>query len=95
MLAPGRRGGKVVSGIVTNLLAGVGFNNVLVKLGLAKQPPQGRQTPAAIVGLVALAFIVLLASVAVALAFGLSGRDMAARTLNEWRAGEAQDRPKS
>ena len=58
--------GKVVSGIVSNLLAGVGFNNVLVKLGLAKQPPQGRQTPAAIAGLAILALIVLLASVTAA-----------------------------
>ena len=58
--------GKVVSGIVTNLLAGVGFNNVLVGLGLAKQPPQGRQAPAAIVGMLVLALIVLLASVTAA-----------------------------
>jgi len=58
--------GKVVSGIVTNVLAGVGFNNVLVTLGLAKLPPQGRQTPAAVVGLVVLALIVLLASVTAA-----------------------------
>ena len=35
--------GKVVSGIITNLLAGVGFNNVLVKLGLTATPAQGRQ----------------------------------------------------
>jgi len=183
--------GKVVSGIVTNLLAGVGFNNVLVKLGLARQPAQGRQAPAAVVGMLVLALIVLLASVtaadmlgfqavgelikefigfaghilmgvlifglglllaqivakgistsdarnarrlaiaarvvilalagamalrqtgvaddivnlafgltlgavavAFALAFGLGGRDQAARTLDEWRASETKDRPK-
>lgn len=55
--------GKVVSGIVTNLLAGVGFNNVLVKLGLAKQPAQGRQAPAAFVGMLVMGLIILLASV--------------------------------
>ena len=55
--------GKVVSGIVTNILAGLGFNNVPVTLGLAKQVPQGKQTPSAWVGVVLLAFIVLLASV--------------------------------
>jgi len=55
--------GKVASGIVTNLLAGVGFNNVLVTLGLAKQAPQGKQTPAAWVGMVVLAIIVMLASI--------------------------------
>jgi mechanosensitive ion channel-like protein len=54
--------GKVVSGIVTNLLAGAGFNNVLVKLGLAKEPPQGRQAPATVVGLLVMGLIILLAS---------------------------------
>jgi len=58
--------GKVVSGIVTNLLAGVGFNNVLVKLGLAKQPAEGRQAPAAVVGMLVMGLIILLASVTAA-----------------------------
>lgn len=59
--------GKVISGIVTSLLSGLGFNNVLVKLGLAKQaPPEGRQSPAAVVGMLVLALIVLLASVTAA-----------------------------
>jgi hypothetical protein len=34
------------------------------------------------------------AAVAFALAFGLGGRDMAARTLDEWRS-ESKDQPKS
>lgn len=55
--------GKVISGIVTNLLAGLGFNNVLVTVGLAKQAPQGKQTPSAWVGMTVFALIVLLASV--------------------------------
>lgn len=55
--------GKVISGIVANLLAGVGFNNVLVMLGLSKEPPQGRQTPAAVAGLLVMVLIVLLATV--------------------------------
>jgi Conserved TM helix len=55
--------GKVVSGVVSNLLAGLGFNNVLVKLGLAKAPPQGKQTPAAVVGMLLMGFIVLFAAV--------------------------------
>ena len=58
--------GKIVSGIVTNILAGLGFNNVLVRLGLAKRPPQGHQTPAGVVGLLVMALIVLLASVTAA-----------------------------
>lgn len=55
--------GKVTSGIVSNLLAGLGFNNILVKLGLSKNAPQGKQTPSAWVGMVIFAFIVLLAFV--------------------------------
>ena len=58
--------GKIVSGIVSNLLAGLGFNSILVKLGMAKQPAQGRQAPAAVVGLLVMAFIVLLAAVTAA-----------------------------
>ena len=34
------------------------------------------------------------AAVAFALAFGLGGRDQAARTLDEWRASETRDQPK-
>lgn len=183
--------GRIVSGLVTSLLAGLGFNNIPVKLGLAKQTPQGKHTPAAIVGWLVLAYILLLAAVtaadmlefqsvgilinefivlashillgllifalglllaqvvakgilateshnarrlaliarvvilvlagamalkqtgvaddivnlafgltlgavavAAALAFGLGGRDAAARTLEQWRASEGQDRPK-
>ena len=55
--------GKVVSGIVTNVLAGIGFNNVLVKMGLSNNVPEGKQSPSAWVGIVVFAFIVLLASV--------------------------------
>jgi hypothetical protein len=32
--------------------------------------------------------------VAFALAFGLGGRDMAARALDDWRSLDAKDRPK-
>jgi hypothetical protein len=47
--------------------------------------------------LVHLAFGLTVGAVAVAfaLAFGLGGRDLAARTLEEWRAAESKDRPKS
>jgi hypothetical protein len=62
--------GKVLSGIVTNLLTGLGFNNVLVKLGLAKQPPQEKQLPAVWIGNLVFAAIVLLASVTAAETLG-------------------------
>ncbi|HKI70226.1 MAG TPA: mechanosensitive ion channel, partial [Verrucomicrobiae bacterium] len=44
--------GKIVSGIVTNVLAGLGFDRVPVKLGLAKETAQGKQTPSAWIGTV-------------------------------------------
>ena len=58
--------GRVVAGIVTNLLAGMGFNNVLVKLGMARKAGEGRQAPAAVVGLLCLAAIILFATVTAA-----------------------------
>jgi len=55
--------GKIVSGIITNILASLGFNNVLVKLGLSQKAAAGKQSPSAWIGMLAFAFIVLLASV--------------------------------
>jgi len=47
--------------------------------------------------IVNLAFGLTLGAVAVAfaVAFGLGGRDMAARTLEEWRASQSGDKPRS
>jgi len=56
--------GRVVSGLVTNLLAGVGFNRVLEKLGMGTAVPDDSKTsPATVVGSIVLAFIMLFASV--------------------------------
>lgn len=55
--------GKIVSGVITNILAGLGFNTILVKLELSKKVPEGKHTPSAWVGIVIFAFIVLLAIV--------------------------------
>ena len=42
--------GRVVSGLVANLLAGAGFNGILAKLGLSEETGDGERTPSAIVG---------------------------------------------
>jgi hypothetical protein len=55
--------GKVVAGIATNVLGSLGFNNVLVKLGLARHVRQGNQTPSSWVGTIVFLSIVLLAAV--------------------------------
>jgi hypothetical protein len=54
---------RIVATLVTNVLAGMGFNNVLINLGITKKPTQGAKTPAAIVGMLALVTIMLLASI--------------------------------
>ncbi|HMP83508.1 MAG TPA: mechanosensitive ion channel [Verrucomicrobiota bacterium] len=64
--------GKVVSGIITNILTGIGFNNVLVRLGLSKKPPQEKQLPSVWVGNLIFAVIVILASVTAAETLGFT-----------------------
>jgi len=55
--------GRVIAGLVTNLLTGFGFNNVLVRLGLSKEMADGKQTPAQIVGYLVLVAIMLFAAI--------------------------------
>jgi len=62
--------GRIVAGLVTNLLSQVGFNAVLVKIGLAKEAASGKSAPAAVVGSIVLAAIMLFAVVE---ALGLLG----------------------
>jgi hypothetical protein len=133
--------GRVVAGLITSLLTGVGFNAILARLGLGKEPGEGERTLSEIVGYLVLVAIMLFAAieasrllgfvlladlvaqftvfagqvvllagamalrqiglaneiinlafglllgaiaVAVALAFGLGGREAAARELEEW-----------
>jgi hypothetical protein len=67
--------GRVVSNLASGLLAGVGFNQVLVKLGVGYEPEEGQQTPAEIVGHLVLVAIMLFAVVE---AVGLLGFDVLA-----------------
>jgi len=58
--------GKVVSELVASLLAGVGFNNIMAKLGLGAELPEGqgaenRKTPSIIAGNIVMIAIVLAA----------------------------------
>lgn len=55
--------GRVVAGLIGNLLTGAGFNTILVKLGLAREPTEGQQTPSRIVGYLVLVAIMLFASI--------------------------------
>ena len=53
--------GKIVSKLITELLTGIGFNLILVRLGIGKEPEQGNQTPSEIVGYLVMVAVILFA----------------------------------
>jgi len=55
--------GRVVAGLITSLLAGIGFNTILARLGLGKEPGEGERTPSEIVGYLVLVAVMLFASI--------------------------------
>jgi hypothetical protein len=55
--------GRVVASLITNLLAGVGFNNILARLGLGQGPDEGARTPSEVVGYLVLVAIMLFATI--------------------------------
>jgi hypothetical protein len=55
--------GRVVSGLVGNLLAGIGFNKVLLRIGLGSEPKEDERTPSEIVGYLVLVGIMLFATI--------------------------------
>jgi len=55
--------GRVVSGLITNLLTGVGFNAILARLGLGQEPSEGERTPSEVVGYLVLVAIMLFAAI--------------------------------
>ncbi len=61
---------RVVSGLITNLLSGVGFDALLARLGLARESAEAARTPSAIVGYLVLVAIMLFATIE---ALGLLG----------------------
>jgi hypothetical protein len=64
--------GNVIAGLVTNLLAGVGFDTLPARLGLGKGAAKGQRTPSQIVGYVVLAAIMLFAIIQGAQLMGLT-----------------------
>jgi hypothetical protein len=54
--------GRVVGDFVAQFLAGLGFDNVLVMLGLAKTGPAGKRTPSQVVGWLVMIGIILAAA---------------------------------
>ncbi len=64
--------GKVISSLVTNILAGVGFDQLIGKLGLRVEAGEGGNTPSQIAGYLTVVAIMLLAAIEAAglLGFG-------------------------
>jgi hypothetical protein len=65
--------GRLVAPLITNVLTKVGFNKILPKLGIGKEPAEGQRTPAQIVGTIFLAAIMFFAAMEAA---GLLGFEM-------------------
>ena len=55
--------GRVLAGLVSNLLAAAGFNDLLKRLGLSQVPSEGQRTPSEIVGYLVLVAIMLFAAI--------------------------------
>jgi hypothetical protein len=74
--------GKVVSGLVTNVLAGVGFNNILSSLGFGKVK-EGNRTPSELVGSLVMIVIMFFATIEAVelLGFGMLSGIMAQFTI--------------
>ncbi len=53
--------GRLVADLVTNILTGIGFNRVMVWVGLGQEPGEGERTPAEIVGFIVLVVIMIYA----------------------------------
>ena len=54
---------RLVAGLITNVLTAVGFNGILVPLGLGEVPGEGERTPSEIVGYLALVLIMFFAAI--------------------------------
>ena len=55
--------GRLVAGMVTNVLTGLGFNALLARLGLGRESREGQWTPSQIAGYLVLVGVMLLASI--------------------------------
>jgi hypothetical protein len=55
--------GRIVAGLATNLLAGMGFNAIMARLGLGKEPKEGERTPSEVVGYLVLVAVMLFAGI--------------------------------
>jgi hypothetical protein len=79
--------GRVVSGLISNVLAGIGFNTILARLGLGGEPAEGERTPSQVVGYLVLVAIMLFATIE---AFNLLGFEQVADLIGQFTAFAGQ-----
>ena len=63
--------GKLVAGLVSNLLTGIGFDRLPAKLGFKVEPKEGQRTLSEVVGLLVVVAVMLLAAIEAADILGL------------------------
>jgi Mechanosensitive ion channel, conserved TM helix len=63
--------GRVLAGLASNVLAGLGFNNILVRVGLSHEQSVGTKTPSEVIGSLILTIILLFATIEAAELLGL------------------------
>jgi hypothetical protein len=73
--------GRIVAGLITNVLSGIGFDSILAKLGLGAKPAEGERSPSDVVGYLVLVAIMLFAVVE---ALRLIGFDLLAGLIGEF-----------
>lgn len=74
--------GKLLSGLITNLLTGIGFNSIMVMIGLQKEAPaEGKRTPSEIAGVLVLLAVMFFAGLE---AFRMLGFESLAGLVNQF-----------
>ena len=73
--------GKLVAGLITNVLGNIGFDLIFVKLGLSKEGQEGTRRPSEIAGIIALIYIILFAAIEAAGLLGFSSLESIMMTI--------------
>ena len=73
--------GRLIAGLVTNLLSGAGFDNILSRLGLSSSAAVSGRSPSALIGTLIMVGIMLFASIEAAAVLGF---DVLAALLSEF-----------
>lgn len=76
--------GKLASGLVTNILAGIGFDSIPNRLGFDVKPRKGQPTLSEIAGIIVIVVVMLLASAEAASLLGLETLGVVISSFTVW-----------